>query len=73
MVTPQRSPAPTLDRDKPSERRTGRAYTVQSGDTLSGLAVRFGVRGGWLALYQVNRSVIGTNPHLIYPGQTLAL
>src|ERR1700759_3873411 len=28
-----------------------RSYVVQPGDTLSAIAARFGVRGGWPALY----------------------
>jgi LysM repeat protein len=57
-------------------KRTGTAganYTVRSGDTLSEIAARFNVRGGWQALYQRNRKVVGSNPDLIFPGQRLVL
>jgi hypothetical protein len=47
-----------------------RMYTVSAGDTLSGIADRFHVAGGWRTLYQCNRDII-TNPDLIYPGQRL--
>ncbi len=50
-----------------------RTYTVQSGDTLSGIAQRFyGLADDWRGLYTANNSEIG-NPQLIYPGQQLKL
>ncbi|MFF1873866.1 transglycosylase family protein [Kitasatospora herbaricolor] len=52
---------------------TGRAYTVQPGDTLGGIAGSQGVAGGWGALYDGNRSVVGGDPDLILPGQVLKL
>ena len=48
-------------------------YTVAAGDTLSGIAARFAVRGGWPALYAVNRQVIGRDPDAIRPGMVLTL
>jgi len=48
-----------------------RAYTVQSGDTLSGIAFRYyGHASEWHGLYRVNRSKI-SDPNLIYAGQVL--
>jgi LysM repeat protein len=44
-------------------------YVVQSGDTLSGIASRFGTTVD--AIYQSNRTTIGPNPNLIRPGQKL--
>lgn len=66
------APPPTVPAPAPPvpARRT---YTVVRGDTLSGIASRFGVAGGWSALYAANRAVIGGNPNLIYPGQTLVI
>ncbi|WP_354642077.1 transglycosylase family protein [Kitasatospora camelliae] len=52
---------------------SGRAYTVRPGDTLSDIAAVQGVGGGWRALYEANRGVVGENPDLIHPGQVLAL
>ncbi|GAB7187513.1 LysM peptidoglycan-binding domain-containing M23 family metallopeptidase [Kitasatospora sp. Ki12] len=49
------------------------SYRVISGDTLSKIADAKHVDGGWQALYEQNRSVVGANPNLIYPGQQLAL
>jgi LysM repeat protein len=48
-------------------------YVVQPGDTLSGIAARFSVRGGWLALYAANRQVIGPDPNVIHPATVLVL
>ena len=48
-------------------------YVVQHGDTLSGIAARFSVRGGWAALYGANRSLIGPDPDVIHPGAVLVL
>lgn len=44
------------------------AYTVQSGDTLSGIAAKFGTT--WQALSQKNGLA---NPNVIYVGQTLTI
>ncbi|GGV21555.1 hypothetical protein GCM10010495_41440 [Kitasatospora herbaricolor] len=57
----------------PAAATTGRAYTVQPGDTLGGIAGSQGVAGGWGALYDGNRTVVGGDPDLILPGQVLNL
>ncbi|MFF2954769.1 peptidoglycan DD-metalloendopeptidase family protein [Kitasatospora sp. NPDC057965] len=49
------------------------SYKVVGGDTLSKIAAAKHVDGGWQALYEHNRSVVGANPNLIFPGQKLAL
>jgi LysM repeat protein len=51
---------------------TPRRYTVQPGDTLSGIAAKLGLNG-WQRLYDVNRGVIGGDPNLIRPGQVLVV
>src|SRR5207248_4813081 len=48
-------------------------YAVRPGDTLSGIAARFAVRGGWPALYAANRPLIGPDPDVIRPGTVLVL
>jgi len=53
--------------------RPAAEYVVQPGDTLSGIAARLAVRGGWPALYAANRRVIGPDPQVIHPGAVLAL
>jgi len=48
-------------------------YAVRPGDTLSGIAARFAVRGGWPALYAANRPLIGPDPNVIHAGTVLVL
>ena len=55
-----------------SVRATGKTYVVRSGDTLSGIAGKHHIKGGWHTLYQLNRATI-SNPNLIFPGQRIAL
>ena len=45
-------------------------YKVQRGETLSGIAKKLGIPN-WRTLYEQNKSVIGSNPNLIRPGQKL--
>jgi LysM repeat protein len=45
-------------------------YTVVAGDTLSGIAAKQGVQGGWNTLWNENKTVV-SNPNLIFPGQRL--
>jgi LysM repeat protein len=54
-------------------RATPARYTIQAGDSLSGIAAALGVRGGWQALYAANRTVIGPDPGVIHPGTVLVL
>lgn len=48
-------------------------YTVKSGDTLSGIAAKHKVAGGWQKLYEQNKSVVGDNPNAIKPGMVLTI
>jgi LysM repeat protein len=48
-------------------------YVVRDGDTLSGIATRFAVPGGWLALYAANRPAIGPDPDVIRAGMVLVV
>jgi Transglycosylase-like domain/LysM domain len=56
-----------------SKRATRGYHVVKAGDTLVSIASRHDVRGGWRALYRTNRTLIGSNPDLIYPGMHLHL
>ncbi|GAA3919757.1 transglycosylase family protein [Actinoplanes auranticolor] len=56
-----------------SVKATGKHYTVKSGDTLARIASAQHVKGGWRALFQLNRAQLGGNPNLIFPGQRLSL
>ena len=51
---------------------TGKTYVVRSGDTLSAIATRNHISGGWHTLYQLNSKTI-SNPNLIFPGQRITL
>ena len=55
-----------------SKQGNGSDYRVRSGDTLSRIATRHGVSGGWRTLYKLNNDVI-KNPNMIYIGQELDL
>jgi LysM repeat protein len=59
-VTPQPRPKPAT-----------RTYKVEAGDTLSGISNKLHLSGGWQSLYNKNKGVIGGNPNMIRPGQTL--
>ena len=48
-------------------------YVVRSGDSLSTIASRQHVRGGWHALYAKNKHAVGANPNRIFVGQHLVL
>ncbi len=49
-------------------------YSVKRGDSLWKITVnRYGRKVAWQKIYQVNRRVVGKNPHLIYPRQNLRL
>lgn len=48
-------------------------YSVVAGDSLSGIAEKYSVRGGWKKIYQDNRRAIGHDPRLIRPGLTLTV
>lgn len=52
---------------------SGRAHVVQRGDTLSAIARRFGIAGGWQALYAANRSLIGPDPDRLMTGTMLRI
>ena len=56
-----------------SAKATGKHYTVRSGDTLAKIAAAQHVKGGWRALFQLNRAELGGDPNLIFPGQRLSL
>ncbi|MDO0931943.1 transglycosylase family protein [Streptomyces sp. DG2A-72] len=44
-------------------------YTVRQGDTLSGIAARYGTT--WQRIHAANKAVIGSDPDVIVPGQRL--
>jgi len=51
-------------------------YKVKAGDTLSAIALHFygdGTEPSWRKIYNANTAVIGPNPNVIQPGQTLTI
>jgi nucleoid-associated protein YgaU len=47
-------------------------YRVRSGDTLSSIARRHHVAGGWRAVFRANRDRL-SNPNVVHIGQVLVL
>ncbi len=56
----------------PAVQLSGETYTIQSGDTLSIIAEKLGVEGGWQALYQANADTL-IHADLIFTGDVLQL
>ncbi|MFE7564532.1 transglycosylase family protein [Kitasatospora sp. NPDC057500] len=48
-------------------------WTVRQDDTLESIAEQLRIPGGWPALYERNRALLGEDPDLIQPGQELVL
>lgn len=51
-------------------------YTVVAGDSMGAIAAKFygsAVEEKWMAIYKANKDLIGDNPRLIHPGQTLKI
>ncbi|MBM0202174.1 transglycosylase family protein [Micromonospora sp. NPDC051227] len=63
----------TRDHQRTAPVAGGQTYLVKSGDTLSEIAADQRVAGGWQALYEDNRQLVGADPGLIFPGQRLSL
>lgn len=75
-------PTPYVSTTKPVETKpapakpkpvTNGKYTVKSGDTLSAISRTQLDTTNWKPLYEANKTVVGSNPNLIFPGQKLAL
>ncbi len=65
--------APKAEKAQPAPKKSERGgdYTVKAGDTLAKIAKAHGTN--WKSLYEANKSVIGGNPNLIFPGQQLSI
>ncbi|HEX7658714.1 MAG TPA: transglycosylase family protein [Pseudonocardiaceae bacterium] len=55
----------------PSTSNPAGDYTIQAGDTLSGIADHLNITGGWQTLVNLNKTYL-SNPDLIYPGNKIA-
>lgn len=72
---PQPAPAPAPEpapAPAPAPAVSGETYTIQQGDTLSKIAQKLGIEGGWQALYQANADSL-IDPNLIFTGEVLQL
>jgi LysM repeat protein len=78
---PAKKPAPITGANPPKSKtppkkppvKTTDFYTVKPGDSLSAIASKLDIKGGWTALYNENRTVVGSNPNLIHPGMRLKI
>ncbi|MFD0308842.1 transglycosylase family protein [Streptomyces sp. NPDC127119] len=52
---------------------TGRAHVVRPGESLSSIARSYRVKGGWKALYKLNRRMVGARPDRLNVGTMLRL
>ena len=52
--------------------QTGTTYTVQPGETLSGIAQAQGI-ADYNEIYNLNKAIIGSDPNMIKPGQVLTM
>lgn len=64
---------PRTDTKTAAPKKT-KTYTVKRGDCLSAIARQvYGDANQWRKIYEANKSVIGKNPNLIFPGQTYTI
>lgn len=67
-------PTSTHSNPQPQPAPQQRKYTVVKGDTLWQIAEKTGIGGAnYMAIYNLNKGVIGGNPNEIKPGQVLVL
>lgn len=71
-VTPKATKPQTVTetpKTSPVVNTSGNTYTVKSGDCLSIIGQAYNI--SWEKIYNDNKSVVGSNPDLIFPGQVL--
>ncbi len=74
-LTKAKSPKPVVKKAKPvAKKSTGQVKRVKviRGDTLAKVAKRYHVKGGWRALWKLNKTTV-KNPNRIYVGQVLRI
>ena len=69
---PVQAPVDTHAKHAAAVAVSGETYTIQSGDTLSKIADKLGIKGGWQSLADANADTIA-DPNLVFVGQVLQL
>lgn len=69
---PVQAPVETQAKHAAAVAVSGETYTIQSGDTLSKIADKLGIKGGWQSLADANADTI-SDPDLVFVGQVLQL
>lgn len=64
--------APAAPRHTAPVALSGETYTLEAGDTLSSVAQKLGVQGGWQKLADANLNTIA-DPNLVFAGQVIQL
>ena len=73
-ITMQASKPKAVQSSRPAKETAAQTYTVVKGDCLWNIAKRFyGSGAKYTLIYNANKSVIGGNPNLIYPGQVFTI
>lgn len=71
---PRASVEPKRETNNSPAPSSSQSYTVKSGDCLCAIARHFyGNESRYIDIYNANKGIIGGNPGLIYPGQTLTI
>ncbi|MEC4017314.1 transglycosylase family protein [Streptomyces sp. H27-D2] len=71
-AAPKPQPKPETQTVQPQQKSTGSGnYTVKSGDTLAKIADAHG--SSWKSVYENNKSTVGGDADLIFPGQKLSV
>lgn len=63
-------------RRKMAEGKAEKKHVVESGETLSHIALKYygsAAKEKWMAIYEANKGVIGENPNRIKTGQELVI
>ena len=68
----QSAPVQPAPRHATSVPLSGETYTLQAGDTLSIVAQKLGIQGGWQHLADANLDTI-SDPNLVFEGQVIQL
>ncbi|MFI7104511.1 transglycosylase family protein [Streptomyces sp. NPDC050161] len=67
-------PSPPQDAGPPVRmHKIAQSHTVRAGETLSAIALHYGVRGGWPELHRYNQRAIGSDPDVLTIGTELRI